>query len=245
MSEQIKFNILPEKDNMIYEERESGITHSAFSLEYDLYTGIRNGDRIQVKNAIRKYMKSGFVVGRLSRDSLRQIKYWAVACISVGIHYAILGGLDETDAFNKSDEYIRYVDQCKSIEECIHYLELKAVELTGLVQNVAFRGVRSDSVRECIHYIHVHLHDRLEISSLAETLGLSRDYLSALFKKETGIALHTYIMKEKLTVAKEMIKKGATNEQVSYSLGFCSETHFIKNFKREYGLTPGVFKKEL
>ena len=100
----------------------------------------------------------------------------------------------------------------------------------------------SQAIRKCVHYINIHLHEKLEIADIAKKVGLSRDYLSALFKKEFGVSLHSYIIHEKLEASKLMLKQGITYNAISYNLSFCSQSHFVSCFKKEYGMTPKQYK---
>lgn len=238
-----KVEVLPESKIPIYDQRESGLTHTPFQLEYNIYISIKNGDETALASAIDKYFDYGFVIGRMSDDSMRQIKFWTVSTIAVAIHYAILGGLDETDAFNLSDEYLRTADTFKTMEECIDYLKDKALELTHLVALSSKKDNYSPAVRKCIHYIHIHLHEKMTIEKLAQEVGLSRDYLSTLFKKETGVTLHSYITDCRLEAALPMLRQGVDCDYISYNLGFCSQSHFIKCFKTKYGQSPAKYIK--
>lgn len=239
----ILVTIIPNKDNIIYDQRETGITHSGFSLEYILYRGIQAGDVATVNEAIDEYLNQGFVVGRLSDDYLTQVRYWAISCIAVAIHYAILGGMDETDAFNLSDIYIRKVGEFTSMEECVSYLRTKACELAEAVNDSKVLKYDSKVIQDCIHYINVHLHERLKVDTIANHLGFSKDYLGALFKKTTGITIHKFILQRKLEASKLLLIKGTPFNEICFSLGFCSESHFIECFKKEYGITPGKYKE--
>ena len=232
-----KVNVLPVYSDSIFGEREDGKTHSSFDKEYVLYNGIKAGDTASVIEAIDDYLKDGIVMGNLSSSPIRQARYWAIACISIAIHYAILGGLDETDAHNTSDIYIRHIDSLNDINEIIDYLKQKAPELTEAVLS-AKHTKYSDSIAACIHYVHVHLHERLRIEDISKVLNISRDYLSKLFKKEVGISLHNYIINAKLEESIRLLGKGTPVNQISYTLSFASESHFITCFKKKYGMTP-------
>lgn len=235
-----KVNILPACKDSIYEEREEGRTHSSFELEYILYNAIKAGDKDTVNETIDEYLNLGIVMGNLSSSPIRQARYWAIACISIAIHYAILGGLDETDAHNTSDVYIRHIDSLNDINEIIDYLKKKAPELTEAVLTAKYNNY-SKTISSCVHYIHVHLHERLRIEDIAKNLGLSRDYLSKLFKKEVGVSLHNYILNAKLEEAVRLLEKGTPVNQISYTLSFSSESHFITCFKKKYGTTPTLW----
>ena len=230
--------VISKNENNIFMERETGITHSEFSREYALFCAIRSGNVALVKEKSQDYLSRGITMGNLSDNTIRQIKYWAVSTIAVAIHYAILGGLDETDAFNLSDEYIRHIDSSNDINEMLSYLSEKAIDLTYAVYNSKAIKAKSPSIKYALHYIHIHLNEKIRIKDLAKECLLSESYLSTLFKKELGVSIHEYILKEKLNAATIMLGDGASLSDIAYNLSFCSETHFITSFKKVFGYTP-------
>lgn len=153
-------------------------------------------------------------------------------------HYAILGGLDESEAYQLSDRYIQEIDLILTMEECLDYLCDKALELTRKVNEDKIPQCYSPLINQCMHWIHIHLHHRLKIADIAAELHVSRDYLSQAFKKETGITLHRYIVDQKLEEAQHMLSQGKSLYEISYTLCFCNESHFIQLFKKKYHVTP-------
>lgn len=228
--------------DMLFVERETGSTHLPFSTEYLLCTAIKNGDEELTDKVISETLSQEINTGSLSESPLMQTKYWAVTVIANAVHYAILGGLDETDAYNMSDRYIRDIDSFTDPDRCVDYLVEKAHELVSAVKNAKAGAHLSTAVRKTIHHIHVHLHDRITVVSLAEKAGLSPDYLSHLFKKETGLCLHEYIVNERLTEAESLLAEGKKPREIAYTLGFAGQSHFTEAFKRKYGTTPAKYK---
>ena len=154
---------------------------------------------------------------------------------------AILGGLDETDAYNLSDEYIRHIDGLFSIDACVEYLSSRAIQLVRAVVASKKEHALSPRIKACTHYIHVHLHDKLTVGALAEHVGLSEGYLSRLFRQETGQSLSRYILCKKLEAALPMLDAGIPYGQVAYNLAFCSQSHFIHCFKAHFGTPPAAY----
>lgn len=244
-SKKIEITVLPVFESTLVGQRETGLAHTAFQKEYLLYHAIQKGQVDQVKKRMQEYLDGGLVVGRLSNHPVKQLHYWAIACISLAVHYAILGGLDETDGFNYSDEFIRTIDQMDRFEECIIYMQQKAVELTEAVHQKQMHKGSSQIIHHCLHYIHLHLHEKLDITTLSQEVGVSRDYLSRLFKEEIGIPLHRYIVENKIKNSLIELEHGESYGMISYKYGFCSESHYISVFKKEYGMTPGQYRKKL
>lgn len=237
----IKYEFLDSSKNFLYDARENGKTHTSFQYEIQLFTAIKNGDIYGVRTALETYKASGLIIGHMSNNQSREIHYWAVATIAVAIHYAILGGLDESEAYQLSDKYIQEIDSFDTMEKCIEYLCPKAVGLVTKVKDNLIPQCYSPLINNCIHLIHINLHSRLKIESIAKELHISRDYLSQAFKKETGMPLHQYILEQKLEESKKMLSSGMSINQVSYTLSFSSESHFIQTFKRKYTVTPALY----
>lgn len=237
----IKYEFLDYSNNFIYDARESGKTHTSFDYELLLFNAIKNGDVLGVKETLKIYKKTGLIIGHMSDDISREIHYWAVATIAVAIHYAILGGLDESEAYQLSDEFIQKIDNFETMEECIDYLSDKAIILANKVKENLIPKKYSKLINNCIHLIHINLHSRLRIEDIANKLNVSRDYLSSIFKKETGESIHSYILNKKLAESKKMLESNISISTISYTLCFSSESHFIQSFKNKYKITPAKY----
>ncbi len=233
----LNIQIVPSANDPLFEQRESGIVHTSYMEETAFYSLVQQGDVEAVKMVVDKYMTSGVFVGKLSDDPLMQMRYWAVCSITLGIRYAIQGGLDEHVAYNLSDEYIRKVDSFSASEEILEFAREKVVELTQLVHKNSRKGCPKP-VRRSLDYIDKHLHEKITVADLAKQADLSTDYFSRIFKKYVGQSVGDYIMAKKLETAKSMLRNDIDPKLVAYYLGFCSQTYFITCFKKVYGITP-------
>lgn len=84
------------------------------------------------------------------------------------------------------------------------------------------------------------------VQLLASKLHLSPRYLSDMLKRETGKTamelMHTFLINE----AKNRLKTdGQRVSETAYELGFENLSYFSKLFKKETGVTPNQFKKQL
>lgn len=231
--------VLPdEKDNIEFWERENKKSHTSYETEILFYSCIMHGDTENLGKYIENLFSDGVVVGRLSKDSLRQMKYLAVSCITIATRYAIQGGLPEMEAYNLSDAYIRDIDVMENELEILNYLMKKSFEITNMIKNIHTRHNYPSSIRKCVSYIDRNLHSKITLEELADEAGLSKDYLSQLFKKVTGTTVTQYMTKKRLDSAKQLLDRGTSLGDTAYGLGFCSESYFISCFKKEYGITP-------
>lgn len=235
-----KINVLDESH--IFSERENGTTHTSYKFEKEFLDSVRKGSRTDVKEYIELMLSEGITIGKMSDNDLRQIQYWAVSAIALLTRCAIQGGLDETTSYNFSDNCIYKIDKMTNSDDIIRFLIDKCIELTDTIAENRENSVYPQPIRKCLHYINTHLHEKLSVNILAGECGLSADYLSFLFKKIMGINLSRYIRLQRLEASKEMLNENYSVSDIAYYLGFCSESYYIKCFKKEFGKTPKSYR---
>lgn len=216
------------------------VLHLPYKEERKLLASIQNGD---IDGLISKITAlQNIVVGALSEDSLQQFRYLAVCYITLAVRYAIDGGMNEPDAFLYSDNFIQKLDVCNNSDEVMDLMIRAAMQLTNSV-NEAKRILRfPPHVRQCIRYINENLDKKITLEQLSSVCGLSRDYLSHIFKKEYGESVSSYIRKKKLDAARTLLLDGCSLSETAKRLSFSSVSGFISVFKSEYGITPGKFQ---
>ncbi len=84
------------------------------------------------------------------------------------------------------------------------------------------------------------------VSALAAKLNLSPRYLSDLLKQETGKTaidlIHIYLVSE---AKNRLIGDDQSVSEIAYELGFENLPYFSRLFKKETGISPNQFKKQL
>lgn len=76
-----------------------------------------------------------------------------------------------------------------------------------------------------------------------KAIFVSKYHITREFKKYTGFTFHQYVMKKKLIYAKHLLREYRSSSAVYSKSGFSSYPHFLKAFKREFGITPKEFLK--
>lgn len=86
---------------------------------------------------------------------------------------------------------------------------------------------------------------QLSVQWLADQVYLTPTYLSALFKKETGITLSQYFMNVRIERAKKLLEDHRLRmPQIARRVGYSDAKHFAKVFKKELGITPTDYRRE-
>ncbi|MFE4711124.1 MULTISPECIES: response regulator [unclassified Paenibacillus] len=84
----------------------------------------------------------------------------------------------------------------------------------------------------------------LTIHEVAKKNHVSPNYLSYLFKKNTGFNLWEYVIKLRMEESREMIlNTDLRRYEIAERVGYESPEHFSKIFKKYYGISPSELKK--
>lgn len=225
-----------------FENREQLLSHLPYERENQFYRAIQTGDEAQVTQLFMPLGQEGF--GVLSEDALRNLKYHLIITVAFITRYCIGGGMAPETASNLSDLYIRRVDRCDSAEQ-IHALHRElTMDYTARMRAMQGRAVFSRPVTKCTEYIHTHLHTRITIEALCGVSGLSRSYLSELFRREVGMPVMQYVTERRLEAARQELELSERPvSDIALHLGFCSQSHFTACFRRRFGMTPAACRR--
>ncbi|MGN0493906.1 MAG: helix-turn-helix transcriptional regulator [Acutalibacteraceae bacterium] len=101
-------------------------------------------------------------------------------------------------------------------------------------------------VVRAINYIKDNYGTKLTIENIAEPLHIHPSYLSAIFKKSTGLSVNNYINNYRITIAKQLLANTENDiSTIANMTGFYDSQHFLKTFKKVCGTTPKKFRKNL
>lgn len=77
---------------------------------------------------------------------------------------------------------------------------------------------------------------------LAKELGLSPEYFSYLFNKNTGVNFSAFLREYRIERAKALYRSGEVDRrEVPYAVGFSDAKYFSKVFREATGMTPAEF----
>lgn len=95
-----------------------------------------------------------------------------------------------------------------------------------------------------VNFIKDNLDKNLTRNEVASYVHLNPEYLSRLFKRETGYTVADFIFKEKMKLAKQLLESTRLSvSMIAMKVGYSNFSHFTQLFKKVYGKTPNEYRK--
>ncbi len=104
----------------------------------------------------------------------------------------------------------------------------------------------SRTISDAVNYIYACIDQQdLSLDLVADELNVSKSYLSARFREETGMTMTAYIAKIRMDSAQELLKSTALPIQDIASLsGYDDAAYFTRLFKKKTGMSPREYRKK-
>ena len=153
---------------------------------------------------------------------------WAARSI-LSLHKAILQG---AEAMESESRFIHTLAQLIQ-----RYAETPATE-----QKL---GNEKEPIRKARRYIDEHFAQGVSLSQLAQHVALSRYYLLRAFCAEVGMPPYAYLESVRIRHTQGLIEAGRPLPDIAAELGFSSQSHMTRSFKKIIGVTPGQYAQQI
>lgn len=96
---------------------------------------------------------------------------------------------------------------------------------------------------QAVSFIESNYTQSLQVSSIADMLGLSRSYFCRVFKQQMGMSPQDYIVAYRLEQAEKLLTTtNLSQKEIARQVGYPDVYTFSRMFKRRYGIAPGQFR---
>ena len=96
---------------------------------------------------------------------------------------------------------------------------------------------------EVIEFIESNLQNGLELSDIAELVGLSRSRMRYIFTAAVGMSPMRYVRFRRMQLAKALLEETLFSvKEVMVKVGLNDASHFVRDFRNQYGLTPKKYR---
>ena len=124
----------------------------------------------------------------------------------------------------------------------LKFLLLRIIQIQNLA-SVKENRKNDNRFGSVIEYINQNLGEKISVDVLARECCMSRSAFFQAFKNQFSITPLEYILRERIRLAKVLLENSQQSvTEICYQSGFNNLNYFIKQFKRQEGIAPGLFR---
>lgn len=242
LEEQDRNNILSRGKVVFQKDRLERITKEQ-GEQYALDTGLFNkllmeGEKVQIVNTLKKELETLAAEKRLDSSTLHSIRQDFMQII-----YAALYKCEIQAHKLFSDDSSQKLFQ--SSENTVFDMMKWAAFITNRTVDYMKEVQKSESVvGKAKRFILQNYTRNISREDIALNVFLTPDYLSKIFKAETGIYIKDYINEIRIEKAKELlIHSNSSISDIACETGFENFSYFSTVFKKATGESPYTFRK--
>jgi AraC family transcriptional regulator len=106
------------------------------------------------------------------------------------------------------------------------------------------RGSARREINNLRDMIRSQICTRLSLQDLAQSIGVSSRQLCRIFRSETGMSPHAYIMRCRVDQACALLSQGKFSlAETAASCGFSDQSHMTVTFQKILGFPPSDFRR--
>lgn len=197
---------------------------------------LKEGQKEQLRSDIRGYVESR-VAGSASwqgalafRQDVTQMFYSFLRSAGIQAHKLFTGRQAET----------LYQRACNSMQDMCLYCDF-------LLDQVFWHKERLEKpesiISTVLKYVDEHYCEDITRNDLTDLVYVSPDYLSRLFKKETGRSLAQYMLEKRVEKAKKLLQSDMSVKNVALQTGYSNFSYFSKVFRDMEGMSPMEYRE--
>ncbi|MBV9893933.1 MAG: helix-turn-helix transcriptional regulator [Chloroflexi bacterium] len=106
-------------------------------------------------------------------------------------------------------------------------------------------GLSRRQMARVTEYVVAHLAEPLSLERLAQQVGYSAYHFAQLFRATTGATPHQFVLSKRFERAKHLLTQTKLSlSQVTFEVGFQSQSHFTHAFVSHFGVTPRQYRQQ-
>jgi AraC family transcriptional regulator len=107
--------------------------------------------------------------------------------------------------------------------------------------------VQNERIQKALAYIEANFRSKLTRAQMAAAAHLSDFHFSRLFRRLVGLSPEAYLLDCRLRYAQKRLVlhvPGSSIAEVAAEAGFADQSHFGRQFRRAFGLTPHEYRRQ-
>lgn len=125
-------------------------------------------------------------------------------------------------------------------------ITLILADVARAMPNASWDATRSRLVAEALRYIQHNSLTAISLVDAARAVGRTAPHVASVVKAETGFTVGTWITSARVAKAAQLLQHtDLAVDQIAPQIGWQDTTHFIRQFRKIYGMTPSAWRKKM
>jgi len=134
-----------------------------------------------------------------------------------------------------------------SMQDDLTQLAVESLCLDMLVSASRTQRLRNEPAPawlfRAVDYARVRFLERLSLRELGDVAGVSPEHFNRSFRRLYHMSTAQYLRRLRLDWAAERLRnRDESLAGIAVAAGFADQSHFTRQFKRQFGVTPGTFR---
>ncbi len=200
---------------------------------------LRTGQYSLLKKEIQLHLDRN-ILGK--PNSLELLKRAHQQIVYLFLIYFYENNVDVSSIFSSDFTYQDCMDSFSTIDAVMKTTDYLIIALKDLQKA---EETDEDYVSRAKNYVIDHYNSELSIKEIAEFVHLNPEYLTRLFKKETGVTLKDYIIECRIATAKDLLANSSLSISIIASeVGYHNFSYFASLFKKLEQVTPREYRNK-
>ena len=223
----------------VYKDQKSAPSLQFFhDREQELISRVKLGDIQDVKALLNEMI--GYVLFS-EGGSMESIRMHAIQLTTLLSRIAIDGGAETDFIYKLNNNFLALMNSEQGLEELCQLLQDAAESFMNAMFYEKDKG--NIHIRRTLKFIADHYNEHISLSSVAEEVGLSPNYLSSLFHDTVGMSFREYLNHVRIEESKRLLlSTDYSITDIALAMGFPDQSYYCKVFKNLEGVTPGKFR---
>ncbi len=193
---------------------------------------------VEAVNKLRSDLEKLSAHDQLDLDTMRSIRHDYLQMI-----YAILynNGIHAHSLFTDNPSRKLFQASEGSVYDLMKWVSFVTLKAFQCIRELREADTLVDRVKR---FIGENYTRKLTRDDIAASVFLSPDYISKIFRSETGVHIKDYVNELRISKAKQLLSDGRRNvSEVASDVGFDNFSYFSTLFKKSTGVSPSDYKK--
>ena len=239
VSDILNVSIPTEQENVSFKIKQ---LEDIYQAENNLLTIVSKGMIHQTEFFTDNIERMTYMMEQRLPDSIRNLKNYCIILNTLLRKAAEKGSVHPFHIDKIFSAYARKIELINSAENGKQLQKEMIRKYCLMVRNYSMKQYALPVQKVMIH-IDSQLSADLSLTAMANMLQINASYLSALFKKETGVTLTEYVNKKRIDHAILLLNSSdAQIQTIAQHCGITDVNYFTKLFKKQVGKTPKEYR---